>query len=76
MRTALAALVLAAGLGLICCEGAAAFPVAAGPIGQSATAASDVQQAQYSERHGHHHVVKCYRDFVVGTYACHRYRYW
>lgn len=76
MRTTFAALTLAAGFGLICCQGAAAFPVAAGQIAQSATAASSLQPTQYAERHGRHGIVKCYRDFVIGTYACHRYHYW
>jgi hypothetical protein len=34
-------------------------------------------QAQYSEhRVGKGKIVKCYRDFVIGKYACHVYTYW
>ncbi len=34
-------------------------------------------QAQYAEhRVGKHKIVKCYRDFVVGSYGCHNYTYW
>ena len=34
-------------------------------------------QAQYAEhRVGRHKVVKCYRDFVVGSYRCHKYTSW
>jgi hypothetical protein len=34
-------------------------------------------QAQYSEhRAGKGKIVKCYRDFVIGKYACHTYTYW
>jgi hypothetical protein len=74
MRTTLAALSLAAGLGLIACQNAAAFPVAAGAIEQSATAATVVQQTQYAHRRGR--ITKCYRDFVIGRYRCHTYRSW
>ncbi len=76
MRTTLAALSVAAGLGLVCCQSAAAFPVAAGAIQASATAASGLERTQYTERRGRHRITKCYRDFVVGTYACHTYRSW
>jgi hypothetical protein len=74
MRTTLAALAFAAGFGVIACQSAAALPVAAGAIGQAATAATTVQPAQYAERRGKGTVTKCYRDFVVGNYACHTYR--
>jgi hypothetical protein len=34
-------------------------------------------QAQYSEhRIGKTKIVKCYREFIIGAYACHTYRYW
>lgn len=53
MRTILAALSLAVGIGLI--------------FGQSA-------QAQYSEhRTKHGHLVKCYRELVIGPYVCHKF---
>ena len=73
MRTTLAALAFAAGLGVIAGQSAAALPVAAGAIGQVATATT-VQPAQYAERRGKGTVTKCYRDVVVGNYACHAYR--
>jgi hypothetical protein len=76
MRTTIAALGFAAGLGFIACQSAAALPVAAGAIQEAATAAATVQQAQYAERRGKGTVTKCYREFVVGTYACHTYRAW
>ena len=74
MRTTLAALSVAAGLGLIACQSAAALPVNAGAIQQSATAASSLEQAQFAVRQGRHHITKCYRDFVIGKYACHHFR--
>lgn len=76
MRQTLAALSFAAGIGLICCQSAGAMPAGASALQEAATAASTVQQAQYREYRGRHHITKCYREFVVGTYACHRYRTW
>jgi hypothetical protein len=76
MRKTLAALSLAAGLGLLCCQSANAVPIDAAAIAQSATAASAVQKTQYAERRGRHYITKCYRDFVIGSYRCHSYRYW
>jgi len=83
MRTTLAGLSFSAALGLIYCQGAVAMPVAA--LQQAAAAASPVQQVQcdctnmccpngHVEHRTKHYIVKCYRDFVVGPYACHRYR--
>jgi hypothetical protein len=76
MRTMLAALSLAAGLGVIAGQSAVALPAAPEAIHQAATAASSVEQAQYAERRGRGTVTKCYREFVVGNYACHTYRAW
>ena len=76
MRTMLTALSFAAGLGVIAGQSAAALPVAPAAIQQAATAASNVEQAQYAERRGRGHITKCYREFVVGNYACHTYRNW
>jgi hypothetical protein len=73
MRTTLAVLALTSGIGLIACQSATAFPMSAAPIQQSATAASDVTQAQYSERRTRHGIRKCYREFVVGNYVCRTY---
>jgi hypothetical protein len=73
MRSTLAALSVAAGLGLICCQSAAAFPMDGG-IKQAATAASGIERTQYAEHRGWHHITKCYREFVIGDYVCHRYR--
>ena len=76
MKKTLAALSFAAGIGLICCQSAAAVPASAPAMKGAATAASPVQQAQYAERHTRHGVIKCYREFVVGPYRCHRYGWW
>jgi hypothetical protein len=76
MRMTLTALSFAAGLGVIACQSVAALPVAPQAIQQIATAASDVEQAQYAERRGRGTITKCYREFVVGNYACHTYRNW
>ena len=75
MHKLLAAAGLVVGLGLTWSQNANAFP-AQGSM-PSAIAAPAVQQVQYSERYTRHYVVKCYRDFVIGRYSCHRYRrYW
>ncbi len=74
MRMTLAALGLAAGLGIVTSQSAAALPVAPGAIQQVASAT--VQQVQYAERRGEGTITKCYRDFVVGKYACHTYKNW
>jgi hypothetical protein len=76
MRTTPAALVFAAGLGIITCQSAAALPAAPDAIQQVATASTGVQPAQYAERRGKGTITKCYRDFAVGTYSCHSYKAW
>ena len=76
MKRTLVALSFAAGIGLICCQSAGAVPASASAMKEAATAASPVQQAQYAERQTRRGVVKCYRDFVIGPYRCHRYRWW
>ncbi|HEX4407509.1 MAG TPA: hypothetical protein VH206_01935 [Xanthobacteraceae bacterium] len=73
MRTTLAALALASGIGLVAAGSAMALPISASAIGQSATTTSDVTQAQYSERRTRHGIRKCYREFVVGRYVCRTY---
>jgi uncharacterized membrane protein len=45
----------------------------AAAIGQTAAAVASVEPAQYAERRTRHGIVKCYRSFVIGRYACHRY---
>ncbi len=76
MRKILAASSLAAGIGLVCCQSAGAVPVSATAMKEAAPTAASVQPAQYYERHTRHGVVKCYREFVVGRYVCHRYHRW
>jgi hypothetical protein len=55
---------------------ASAVPVDAAAIKAAAITSSAVQQAQYSERHTRHRVVKCYRELIVGPYVCHRFHHW
>jgi hypothetical protein len=71
MRTKLAVLGLAAGIGLMLCQNASALPADAGAIEQSASAASPLEHVQFYERHTRHGLVKCYRQFVIGHYVCH-----
>lgn len=76
MRTTLAALTFAAGIGLVCCQSAGAVPANPAAVKSAAAATSPVQQAQYYERHTRYGVVKCYREFIIGRYVCHRYGRW
>jgi hypothetical protein len=76
MKKRLVALSVAAGIGLICCQSAGAVPAAAAALKEAAAAASPVRQAQFAARRTRYGVVKCYRDFVIGPYRCHRYRWW
>jgi hypothetical protein len=73
MRATLIAVSVAAGLGLICSQSASAYPVDAAAIQQAASAAAGIEQVQYYDRRTRHGYVKCYRNFVIGHYACHRY---
>jgi hypothetical protein len=57
-------------------QSANAFPMDPVAIRPAANFTSTIQQAQYYEHHARHHVVKCYRELVVGAYVCHHYRYW
>jgi hypothetical protein len=72
MRITLAALSLAAGIGLICCQAAEAVPGAA--MNMAVTATSSLHQVQFREYRTRHHIVKCYRDLIIGPYRCHYYR--
>ena len=74
MRKSLAVLGFAAGIGLACSQNAVAAPVDAAAIKEAVVATSPVQQAQYSEHHTRHGIVKCYRTLVIGPYRCHYFR--
>ena len=74
MRKMLVAFSFAAGVGLVYSQNARAVPADAAAVKEAATAASSLQQAQYSERRTRRGVVKCYRDLVIGPYRCHYYR--
>ena len=73
MRTMVAALSLAAGMGLIMglmlCQSALALPASGGAIQQSASAASPLEHVFYARR-TRHGLVKCYHEFVIGRYVC------
>jgi hypothetical protein len=76
MRNTLLLLGLAAGLGLglACVSGAGAVPIGATAMKEAAAATSPLEPAQYAEyRTRRGHLVKCYREFVVGPYRCHWY---
>jgi hypothetical protein len=76
MRNTLLLLSLAAGLslgfGLACASIAGAVPIGATAMKEAAAATSPLEPAQYAEyRTRRGHLVKCYREFVVGPYRCH-----
>jgi len=73
MRKLSVVLSFAAGVGLACNQGATAAPANPAALKEAAAAALLLQQAQYSERHTRHGVVKCYREFVIGPYRCHHF---
>jgi hypothetical protein len=63
---------LAAGLSLVLGANAGAVPVDATRVQEAAAVSSPFQNVQYSEhRTRHGHVVKCYRELVIGPYRCH-----
>jgi hypothetical protein len=72
MRKVLIPFGLAAGLMTCLAANAGAVPVGAAGVKEAATASSAIQQAQYAEhRTRRGHVVKCYRELVIGPYRCH-----
>lgn len=73
MRTTLAVMTFAAGIGLICCQSAGATPASGTAVQDAAIAVSALQQAQYTERKTRRGIVKCYRDLIIGPYRCHYY---
>lgn len=74
MHKMLLAFGLAAGVGLVLSQSAAAVPANAPALKEAATTTSTIQQAQYEERRTRRGMVKCYRDFVIGPYRCHYFR--
>jgi hypothetical protein len=72
MRTQLIPLGLAVGLSAAFVANAGAVPAGATSVKEAAAASSPLQKAQYAEyRTRRGHLVKCYRDFVIGPYRCH-----
>jgi len=65
---------LSLGFGLACASSAGAVPIGATAMKEAAAATSPLEPAQYAEyRTRRGHLVKCYREFVVGPYRCHWY---
>ncbi len=55
--------------GAICvlgCQSAGAVAVDAAAVKEAASAASTVRQAQFYGRRTRYHVIKCYRELVIG----------
>jgi hypothetical protein len=73
MRRTIAALAFAGALSLVGYQNAGAIPADMTGMKKAANAASTVQQARYYARRGY---VKCYHEFVIGRYRCHRFHRW
>lgn len=73
MRMTIAAMSLAGAIGIASCQSAGAVTVDAAAVKEAASAASTVQQARFYGHATRHHVVKCYRELVVGPYVCRRF---
>jgi len=76
MRATSAALVFAASLSLPCWQSASALPADGAVVQEAAKANSQVEDVQFYERTTRHYIIKCYREFVIGPYRCHRFRRW
>jgi hypothetical protein len=76
MRATSIALTVASAILVVSSQSAGAVPVAAAAMKEVASAASTLQQAQFYGHRTRHHVVKCYRQFVVGPYVCRRFHRW
>lgn len=73
MRIPLTALTLASAVSVLSCQSAGAVVVDPAALKQPASMTSPVRQVQfYYGRTRHRHVVKCYRELVIGPYVCHR----
>ena len=77
MRKTLSAVTLAAAVSVLCFQSAGAVAVDAAVLKQAVSINSSVQQVHfYYGPTRHHHVVKCYRELVIGPYVCHRVHHW
>jgi hypothetical protein len=76
MRSALAALIFAAGFAFAGPGNAAAAPWSGSALKEAAAAASAVVETHFSIRRTRHGIRKCYREFIFGPYVCRTYRYW
>jgi hypothetical protein len=77
MRTTLAALSIAAAIGLVWCQSAGAVPARPMEMQGGAAAASPVEQTHfYARRAGHHRILKCYHELLIGPYVCHTFYRW
>jgi hypothetical protein len=72
MRVAIAAVCFAALACVFCCQNAGAVAVGGTAIKKAADAGSLATPAFYGRNQGNH-VVKCYRQLVIGRYVCRRY---
>ena len=77
MRMPIIALSLAGASFALCCQNAGAVVLNATALKEAASAGSTVQQVHFYGYPTRHYIIKCYHEFVIGPYVCHRfYRWW
>jgi len=77
LSAAMSAAIFAGAFCLMNCQTVAALPIAAAQSMQQAeTGDSLVEPAQFYIRRTRHYIIKCYREFFIGPYRCHRFYRW
>jgi len=62
-----------AALAFVCCSRNAGAVPAGGPVTSQTAGSPSLTMQTFYGRSTRHHVVKCYRQLVVGPYVCRRY---
>jgi len=73
MRTIVAAILIAAGIGAIGASRGSATPVDGAALDRAASAVSLIEQSRYVRWHGRTCFAKCYYDFFAGRRVCRRF---
>jgi len=73
MRTIVAAILIATGIGIIAVPSGSAAPVNGAALDRDARAVAPISPVGYVLRHGHICYAKCYYDFFVGHRVCRRF---
>ena len=76
MRMAIIALSLVGASFVLCSRNADAVALNATAVKEAASVGSIVQQAHFFGYSTRHYIIKCYHEFVIGPYVCHRFYRW